>query len=130
SSKGLPQYDDHPSATDENSDVLLISDAEDIIPVFQKTTTGDIAVGSSGRPVIDEAICDGYRVRKFRPRIMQVFSSIERLANLANPDDVNWRAISPVIKAIIFGNDANSRIFDSSSASDSPSRIFSGCSAK
>ena len=75
--KGLPQYAD---ATD--SDVFLLSGAEDLVP--------ELPLGDTDRTL------DGvtYGVRRYRPRIEGLFARIERWTNRADPTDVSWRSIS------------------------------------
>src|SRR5574341_2123027 len=76
--KGLPQYRDA-----EESDVFILSGAEDLVPAFKPNTTQ-----------VDEFDRDGYRIRRYRPRIEGLFARIERWTNQADPQDIFWRSIS------------------------------------
>ena len=75
--KGLPKYQD---ATD--SDIFILSSAEDLVPAFQQNTTQ-----------VDEFSRDGYQVRRYRPRIEGIFARIERWTRLSD-GDTHWRSIS------------------------------------
>ena len=130
--KGLPQYLD---AVD--SDVFILSGAEDLVPVYRQDPDGTWVAGRqgfqrdadgfwvrdpSGRLVMHEDELDGYRVRRYRPRIEGLFARIERWSKIGSPGDVHWRSISKDNILTLYGHDANSRIADPLDAS----RIFSG----
>jgi hypothetical protein len=106
--KGLPQYQDA-----EESDVFILSGAEDLVPVLNPDGTR----WSATRTV------DGvdYRIHRYRPRIEGLFARIERWTNVNDPADVHWRSISKDNILTLYGKDANSRIADP----DDPTRIFS-----
>ena len=55
--KGLPQYRDN-----EESDVFILSGAEDLVPVLQRD--------GEGRWVLDAFERDGYLVKRYRPRAL------------------------------------------------------------
>lgn len=129
--KGLPQYLD---AVD--SDVFILSGAEDLVPVYREDPDGTWVAGrpgfqrdadgfwvrdSSGSLVVHEDELDGYRVRRYRPRIEGLFARIERWSRIGSPRDVHWRSISKDNVLTLYGCDANSRIADPLDAS----RIFS-----
>ncbi len=129
--KGLPQYFDA-----EESDVFILSGAEDLVPVYRKDTDGSWVVSHpgyqrdpdgfwvrdpAGRLVVHEDELDGYRVCRYRPRIEGLFARIERWNKIGTPSDVHWRSISKDNILTIYGLDANSRI----AAPLDPSRIFS-----
>ncbi|MFD4444743.1 SpvB/TcaC N-terminal domain-containing protein [Nocardia sp. NPDC058519] len=129
--KGLPQYFD---AVD--SDVFILSGAEDLVPDyrrdpegtwvashsgFQRDADGFWVRDSSGRLVVHEDELDGYRVRRYRPRIEGLFARIERWSKIGSPGDVHWRSISKDNILTLYGYDTNSRIADPLDAS----RIFS-----
>jgi hypothetical protein len=106
--KGLPQYQDA-----EESDVFILSGAEDLVPVLNPDGTR----WSAMRTV------DGsdYIIHRYRPRIEGLFARIERWTNVNDPADVHWRSISKDNILTLYGKDANSRIADP----DDPTRIFS-----
>ena len=102
--KGLPQYLD---VTD--SDVFILSGAEDLVPVYRQDLDGtwvathpnfqrdadDFWVRDpSGRLVVHEDDLDGFRVRRYVPRIEGLFARIERWSRVGAPDAVHWRSIS------------------------------------
>lgn len=97
--KGLPQYRDA-----EESDVFLLSGAEDLVPV-----------------VDEPPHAPGYTIRRYRPRIEGLFARIERWTRDEDPEDVHWRSISKDNILTLYGSDANSRIYDPLQ----PDRVFS-----
>jgi Salmonella virulence plasmid 65kDa B protein len=97
--KGLPKYWDG-----DESDVFVLSGSEDLVPVLQKNAAGE--------DVIQDSDLDGYRVRRYRPRIEGLFARIECWTSIAEPSDVHWRTISKDNILTLYGFDANSRIFD------------------
>ena len=128
---GLPQYLDG-----EDSDIFMLSGAEDLVPTYRQDPDGTWVAGHpgferdadrfwvrdpSGRLVVHEDELDGYRVRRYRPRIEGLFARIERWTKPGAPDDVHWRSISTDNVLTLYGLDANSRIADPLDAS----RIFS-----
>ena len=128
--KGLPQYLDA-----QDSDVLILSGAEDLVPVYRQDADGTWVAGhpgyqrdpvafwvrdQTGRLVIREDELDGYRVRRYRPRIEGLFARIERWSKIGAPSDVHWRSISKDNILTIYGFDSESRIADPLNAS----RIF------
>jgi hypothetical protein len=86
--KGLPQYDDA-----EESDVFILSGAEDLVPAFKTGANGNLLL-AQGKPVIDDeprAVAGAvFRVRRYRPRIEGLFARIERWTNTTN-GEVYWR---------------------------------------
>jgi RHS repeat-associated protein len=111
--KGLPQYIDA-----NDSDVFIISGAEDLVPVLVRN-----AQGMWERENLPVRTVNGvtYQVDRYRPRIEGMFARIERWTKVADPDDVHWRSISRDNIVTLYGKDAESRIVDPSD----PSRIFS-----
>lgn len=114
--QGLPRYLDA-----EESDVFVLSGAEDLVPVYRQDETGHWTRDQQGRPVIDEQAIDGYRVRRYRPRVEGLFARIERWTSLHAPGDVHWRSISKDNILTIYGLGAESRIADPLD----PGRVFS-----
>jgi len=103
--KGLPQYRDA-----EESDVYILSGAEDLVPVLQ----------SDGSRFEDTTTAPGYTIHRYRPRIEGLFARIERWTRQSD-GDVHWRSISKDNVLTLYGKDDNSRIFDPVD----PQRIFS-----
>ena len=103
--KGLPQYHDG-----TESEVFLLSGAEDLVPVPQEN--GDLD---------DLATAPGYAIRRYRPRIEGLFARIERWTSTANREDMHWRSWSRDNLLTLYGKDCTARIYDPAD----PSRIFS-----
>jgi RHS repeat-associated protein len=97
--RGLPRYDDS-----QESDEFVLSGAEDLVPAPAHAPDQD-----------------GYRIRRYRPRVESLFARIERWTSVVHPEDVHWRSISKDNVISIYGKDANSRITDPAK----PDRIFS-----
>ena len=100
--KGVPRYDE--------SDVFLLSGAEDLVPMLNAT----------GEPDEHPRTVDGfsYSVLRYRPRIEGLFARIERWTR--RDGDVHWRSISRDNISSVYGFDPGSRIADP----DDPQRIF------
>lgn len=105
--KGLPRYADH-----EDSDVFILSGAEDLVPVLN---------GDGTRPGDDTRSLEGadWWVRRYRPRIEGLFARIERWTK-KDGTDVAWRSISRDNVITWYGKDEGSRIVDPGD----PTRIF------
>jgi len=102
--KGLPRYRDA-----EESDVFLMSGAEDLVPVLK----------ASGDRFEDHTTVHGYTIHRYRPRIEGTFARIERWTR--DDGDVHWRSISGDNILSIYGRDEESRIADPAD----PGRVFS-----
>jgi hypothetical protein len=96
--KGLPQYDDH-----GESDVFVLSGAEDLVPVMVQDGDGGWTRNPTRR--------DGYVVWPYRPRIEGLFSRIERWTRVSD-GDTYWRSISRDNVTTIYGKTPESRIAD------------------
>jgi RHS repeat-associated protein len=103
--KGLPQYRDA-----EESDVFILSGAEDLVPVLQM----------DGTHFKDDTSFPEYLINRYRPRIEGLFARIERWTRRLD-GDVHWRSISKDNILTLYGKDTNSRIADP----QDPERIFS-----
>jgi len=118
--KGLPQYQDG-----EDSDVFILSGAEDLVPVFKKDAKGAWLQDALGKFIFDEKTIAGYRVRRYRPRIEGLFARIERRTDLQTGES-HWRSITRDNVTTLYGKDNNSRIFDPADPHPAhPTRIFS-----
>src|SRR5436190_2963275 len=114
--KGLPQYQDA-----EESDVFILSGAEDLVPVFKTDPiTGEFVKDTKGNFVYDEFPRDGYLVRRYRPRIEGLFARIERWTKQSD-GDVHWRSISKNNITTFYGKTEESHIANP----EDPSQIFS-----
>ena len=101
--KGLPQYNDH-------DDIFILSGTEDLVPVTSDNATQDVTGTTSGV----------YSVQRYCPRIEGLYGRIEKWTSTTNSTDVHWRTITPENTTTVYGQDANSRVFDPYD----PSRIF------
>src|SRR5205807_2636205 len=70
--KGLPRYADA-----VESDVFILSGAEDLVPEFTKDALGEWVL-DRGNFVVREDSRDGFTVRCYRPRVEGLFARIER----------------------------------------------------
>ena len=120
--RGYPQYDDA-----NESDVFVFSGAEDLVPVYRQDLDGtwvadhsgftrDADGGwvrdASGRHVVHEDECDGYRIRRYRPRIEGTFARIERWTKDWRSGDVHWRSDLQGQRALASTASTNVRIAD------------------
>ncbi|GHO82382.1 SpvB/TcaC N-terminal domain-containing protein [Dictyobacter formicarum] len=114
--KGLPRYQD---VQDIDSDVFILSGAEDLVPVLKQDMPG----GTWTYEELPPRTINGttYHIRRYRPRVEGLFASIERWSNTARPDDIFWRSISKDNLTTWYGRSGNSRIADPTH----PERIFS-----
>src|SRR5260221_2290055 len=112
--KGLPQYGDS-----AESDIFLISGAEDLVPLLVK-------VGDQWQRQPSTRTMNGiaYRIQQYRPRIEGLFSRIERWTD-TQTGEIHWRSITKENVTTLYGQDNNSRIFDPIDAASSghPQRI-------
>jgi RHS repeat-associated protein len=113
--KGLPKYQDA-----DESDVFILSGAEDLVPVLQLDAAGNVVPGPDGRPQFVEDTRNGYRVRRYRPRIEGLFARIEKWTAL-DGSQAFWRSISKDNITTWYGKAEESRIADPADAT----RIFS-----
>lgn len=83
--KGLPRYLDA-----GESDVLLISGVDDLVPLLTPADGGWVREEQPVRRVNGAS----FRLDRYRARIEGFFARIERWSNLADTTDIRWRAIS------------------------------------
>ena len=108
--KGLPKYRDA-----EESDVYILSGAEDLVPFLQP----------DGTRFEDDTNVPGYVIHRYRPRIEGLFARIERWTNTAT-GEIHWRSITRDNVTTLYGKDNNSRVFDPADPDPAhPTRIFS-----
>lgn len=118
--KGLPQYLDG-QFNNQDSDIFILSGVEDLVPIYLKDDAGKWVHDAQGNLVIHEDKIDGFRVRRYRPRIEGLFARIERWTRITDATDVHWRSISKDNILTLYGKDSNSRISDP----EQPRHIFS-----
>jgi RHS repeat-associated protein len=104
--KGLPRYFDA-----EESDIFILSGAEDLVPVLKADTHPKWAV--------DECEHEGYRVKRYRPRVEGLFARIERWTRREDGDEY-WQTFSRDNVLTLYGRTSESRIHDPAD----PKRIF------
>jgi len=116
--KGLPQYLDG-GKNQPDSDVFILSGAEDLVPVLQQNAEGKWKIQDNDSP-------DGqYQIRRYRPRMEGLFARIERWTNVAT-GEIHWRSITRDNVTTLYGKDNNSRIFDPADPDPvHPTHIFS-----
>ena len=112
--KGLPRYNDA-----DDSDIFLLSGAEDLVTVFQWDGTS-----WTKNPQPGSWNGTAYQVQRFRPRVEGMFARIERWSNPLT-GDVFWKAINKDNVTSVYGKDPcgqdlNTRIADPLD----PTRIF------
>lgn len=110
--KGLPRYHDlqrSDSAGDGDSDIFLLSGAEDLVPVLD----------ADGRRFVDTTTAPGHVIHRFRPRIEGLFARIERWTRTSD-GDIHWRSLTSDNVLTLYGKDANGRVADP----DDRRRIF------
>jgi hypothetical protein len=107
--KGLPQYHDA-----EESDVFILSGAEDLVPVL---------LANENR-YEDTTSHPGFTIHRYRPRVEGLFARIERWTEDAT-GDVHWRSITRENVTSIYGRSNDSRVYDPAETSwPHPRRIF------
>src|SRR6267142_6746329 len=94
--KGLPQYWDA-----EESDVFILSGAEDLVPVLLP----------DGKRFADDTSAPGFTIHRYRPRIEGLFARIERWTDDLN-GEIYWRSISRDNITTLYGKTPESRIVD------------------
>ena len=110
--KGLPKYDDA-----GESDVFILSGAEDLVPVLV-----NVGGGWKREPQLPRTMNGTpYLIQRYRPRIEGLFAGIERWTSQTDPPDTFWRSISKDNITTWYGKTDQSRIVDSADAT----RIFS-----
>lgn len=115
--KGLPLYWDA-----EESDVFILSGAEDLVPVLVENAPNQWARENLPLRQVDGV---NYRIQRYRPRIEGLFARIERWTNIATGES-HWRSITRDNITTLYGKDNNSRIYDPADPTPAhPIRIFS-----
>ena len=104
--KGIPQYRDQ-----EESDVFILSGAEDLVPALRRDP--------AGRWERDSAERDGYRIQFYRPRIEGLFARIEKWTRTSD-GDIHWRSFTRDNVLTVYGPGPESRVSDP----DQPRHIF------
>ncbi|MCG7405327.1 SpvB/TcaC N-terminal domain-containing protein [Caballeronia zhejiangensis] len=110
--KGLPRYADA-----EESDVFLLSGAEDLVPELREVAADDWQRVEEDRVLYGQH----YLVRRYRPRVEGLFARIERWSSCTDKTIVFWRSITRDNTTTWYGRTAESRITDPEDAA----RIFS-----
>src|SRR2546423_15441362 len=95
-----------------DSDVFMLSNAEDLVPLFKRDAGNHVVFGNNG-PLFNEVPQGDYFVRRYSPRIEGSFTRVERWMNSKDPDDIFWRTTtSDTNVTTLYGKDDNSRIYD------------------
>lgn len=114
--KGLPQYADA-----QESDIFILSGAEDLMPVLVQSQQGPWTREVLQRTVYQNPNSKTYRIHCYRPRVEGLFARIERWINVLDSTDTFWRSISKDNITTWYGKTEESRISDPSD----PTRVFS-----
>jgi RHS repeat-associated protein len=108
--KGLPLYDDA-----QESDVFILSEAEDLMPVLGLQGGHWLVVTEPGAAWAGQ----NYAVKRYRPRVEGLFARIERWQRTSD-GDLHWRAITKDNITSIYGLNPQCRLADPAD----PSRVF------
>ncbi len=119
--KGLPQYRDA-----EDSDIFLLSGAEDLVPklIGNDFQSHEVKVVNVPNDVLPQHLSSypqrgSYSVRRYRPRIEGLFARIERWEH-QHTGDVHWRSLTKDNITSVYGKDSSSRVV----APEDSTRIF------
>ncbi|MFZ5479067.1 MAG: SpvB/TcaC N-terminal domain-containing protein [Myxococcota bacterium] len=107
--KGLPEYHDA-----DDSDVFVLSEAEDLVPMRQFASGSWSDVTSTWN---DGSVT--WEIRRYRPRVEGAFARIERWTH-PTTGDVHWRTISRENVTRIYGKATTARLADP----DDAGRVF------
>ena len=104
--KELPKYFDS-----IDSDTYLLSEAEDLVPEFEKDVNGFFLQDSNHNYTIKEKDSSDnlFRIRYYRPRIEGLFARIERWINKTS-GEIKWRVISKENVTTLYGWSDASRL--------------------
>ena len=105
--KGLPRY------LDDDSEVFILSDAEDLVPSYKQRDAEwmlDVVSATLNH--------ESYTVQRYRPRVEGLFARIERWRSALG--EVHWKTIARDNVTSIYGLSRNGRVFDP----DDSSRVF------
>ncbi len=112
--KGLPRYRDGYCAGPEDSDVFVLSGAEDLVPMRSAGGTEDALVDA-----VLETDGETYHRRRYRPRVEGGFARIERWTRTRD-NRAHWRSISRDNVTRVYGYNDHARVTDPGDAS----RVF------
>ncbi|HEY5471299.1 MAG TPA: SpvB/TcaC N-terminal domain-containing protein, partial [Bacteroidales bacterium] len=117
--KGLPQYLDATGPYTIDSDTFLFSEAEDLVPEFEKVinirneisfipnSKGDFKIHQK------ESTDTNFIIRFYKPRIEGLFARIERWTEIQS-GKIKWRVITKDNVTTLFGWSENSKLSDPS----------------
>ena len=109
--KGLPEYNDAQSDTDDDSDIFVMSGAEDLVRVLEEQPAGAfIRKPASGT---------GEARYRYRPRTEGSFLRIERVVT-PSPRETHWEVTGADNVTHIYGKTAEARLSDPKY----PGRVF------
>ncbi|MEM8937852.1 MAG: SpvB/TcaC N-terminal domain-containing protein, partial [Bacteroidota bacterium] len=119
--KGLPQYRDA-----EDSDIYLLSGAEDLVPVLapeqgwiRQPFSVAVPAQISPQHLSSYPQAGSYSVERYRPRTEGLFARIERWQHQST-GDVHWRSQTQDNITSVYGKTTESRITDPAN----PARVF------
>lgn len=105
--KGIPQYSD-------TADIFTLSGADDLVPDVNSEVIRSLSI-----LIASEYKRQKFTVKKYRPRIQQNHSKIERWTNI-DTHEVHFRVTTQSNVTSVFGLSENARVFES----DNPNRVF------
>lgn len=106
--KELPQYQDY-----IDSDTYLFSEAEDLVPEYQKEPDGSFSKDIDDQFIIRETDSPDnlWRIRYYKPRIEGLFARIERWTEKTT-GEIKWRVTTKENITTLFGWSSAARIAD------------------
>ena len=106
--RALPKYFDR-----IDSDTYLFSEAEDLVPEYQKDPNGIFKKDANDRYMIKESLdaSQQYTIRYYRPRIEGLFARIERWYDKQS-GEIKWKVTTKENVTTLFGWTAQSRTAD------------------
>ena len=112
--KALPKYFD---AID--SDTFLFSEAEDLVPEYQKESDGSFSKDANAQYIFKVSSSGDFQIQYYRPRIEGLFARIERWRHIQT-GEIKWKVITKENVTTLFGWTAQARTADTKDAN----RIF------
>jgi len=112
--KALPKYFD-----DIDSDTFLFSEAEDLVPEYQKESDGSFSKDANAQYIFKVSSSGDFKIQYYRPRIEGLFARIERWKHTLS-GEIKWKVTSKDNVSTLFGWTAQARTADPQDAK----RIF------
>ena len=104
--RALPKYFDA-----INSDTYLFSEAEDLVPEYQKEADGSFSKNAHDQYIFKVSSSGDFQIQYYRPRIEGLFARIERWRH-AQTGEIKWKVTSKENVTTLFGWTAQARTSD------------------